>query len=299
MLFGIFPIISHAQYYNYNTISSIATTNATNISDKSVILNGLVNGSHIYSTYNVSTWFEYGQGTNFGYSTARINSNSGGYASFAATVSNLSSNTIYYFRAIAQTPQGITYGSTNSFRTNFATMENGIIIGTLTAITEPASSMGRNSAQLNSLVYTGGDSSTVSYFEWGNTNSLGSKTVVVSVGALSSLRHRDTLSGLSSGTTYYFRAVTETSSLRTYGSMLSFVTRSASPTVKQNTETSGTVDTTTKDNAGAQSSLAASVLGADSSFLPGNILGWLLLIILVLILLALSKHVYHTFPQKK
>jgi uncharacterized repeat protein (TIGR01451 family) len=80
------------------------------------------------------------------------------------------------------------------------------------------------SAQLNSLIGSSANSSTNAWFEWGTTINLGNTTTIAPVGALPSVIHTDTLTGLNAGTTYYFRAVAQNSSLKTTGSILNFRT---------------------------------------------------------------------------
>ncbi|TSC77951.1 MAG: hypothetical protein G01um101424_85 [Parcubacteria group bacterium Gr01-1014_24] len=135
VLFTYSPVLSYAQYSQVNTYGNIytyvdnysqlyiTTTNAINITSSSAILNGLVNGNNLYNTYNLSTWFEYGKNTNLGYSTPQKSSNSG-YANYSSNIAGLDANTIYYFRAVAQSPQQVVYGSINAFRTNFQNIVN-------------------------------------------------------------------------------------------------------------------------------------------------------------------------------
>ncbi len=311
MLFTLSPIISYAQYYNsynyYNPLN-ITTTNATNITSVGVTLNGQVNGSNLYSTYNVETWFEYGTNTNFGYSTVHINSNSG-YANYSSNVANLSSNTIYYFRAIAQGGQGVVYGNTNSFRTNFGNIINNTIIENNvplnpSVITNEATSIGSKSVKLNALVNNSADYSARTWFEWGATPTLANSTPMVYLGTLNSAKHINTITGLAPSTTYYFRAVVQYSSSKVNGNTLSFTTNKAVVTQENATEnTTNTTPTNTenvKNTTTLEPSLAASAVGAgSSSFLPGNITGWLLLILLVLILILLSKRINGEFTGSK
>lgn len=180
----------------------------------------------------------------------------------------------------------------------------------LTATTVGATQISNTGVQLNSLITSSGNDSKNSWFEWGRTISLGNKTTITPLGSSPSTIHADTLSGLSPGTTYYFRAVTENSLWRNIGSTLSFVTngtqQNTTARVTTNTDTTtntGTNNTTILEGVGsevqpAQSLLGANVIGAGS-FLPGNILGWLLLIILILILILLSRRTYGEFVEKK
>jgi uncharacterized repeat protein (TIGR01451 family) len=100
---------------------------------------------------------------------------------------------------------------------------------TLTAVTTDATQVLDNSAQLNSLIGTSANSPTNAWFEWGTTIDLGNKTTSTAVGSLPSVIHTDTLTGLTRGTTYYFRAVAENSTLRSVGSILNFTTGGEQP----------------------------------------------------------------------
>jgi hypothetical protein len=314
LLFLGFANIGLAQYYqvnnggyvstyanNYSNVS-ITTAGTTNITSVGVTITGLINGAVLYNTYNITTWFQYGPTTNLEYSSASNNSNSG-YADFQANLANLSPNTIYYYRAVGQTPLGIVYGSTNSFRTNFGSVRadtNETItnantdVTTLTAITQPASLVGSTSAKLNSLILSPNSDAETTWFEYGTTALLGSTTNPVSTGGLQSVKHIGTLSRLVPNTTYYFRAVVLDASTRINGSILSFKTGSASATNTTAT-TSGISSTDTVTPATpAETNSYSNSLGANvfssGSFLPISLLGWLLIIILILILIILIRH---------
>ena len=307
MVFTFYPVLGYAQYYynnynyNYNPLT-VTTSNATSVTGKGAIFNGLVNGNNLYATYNLSTWFEYGTSTNFGYSTAQINSNSG-YANFSAKVEGLSSNTVYYFRAIAQNPQGVIYGGINSFRTSLANVINTSAgnnsLSNFSVITNPATAIASRSAKLNSLITNPINDPSTTWFEWGIIPNLGNATPRISTGYLSSAKHINTITGLTPGTTYYFRAVVENSSLRVNGTTLSFTTSRGSTTQNaagNNTNSSNVTNTSVLQPEG--SALAANVLGSGS-FFPASILGWLLLIILILVLILISKHLYAKFSYKE
>lgn len=306
--FAFFPVPTYAQYYNYNygnnyyyTPVSITTANASNITSTSATISGLVNGSNLYSTYNIETWFQYGTSTNFEYSTVHINSNSG-YANFNSNVANLTPNTIYYFRAVAQNPQGVIYGSTNSFRTNFAIVtdadNSNIFSSAPTIATNPATSVSGRSAKLNSLL-TNIPNNSATWFEWGTSPNLGDTTPVISLGSLSSAKHINTITGLVPGTTYYFRAIMQNGASRTHGVTLSFTTNnvasSGSITEKNTSDTTITNTSTIEPSA---FSLVANVIGAGS-FLPKNLFGWVILVILLLILMIMIKHAYRKLSERR
>ena len=304
MFFTASPLVTNAQYYVYNNSPIYVTTkNATNVTSSSATLNGLVNGSDIYNTYNAITWFEYGTSTYFGSSTARNNSNVG-YTDYSANIYNLSPNTVYYFRAVAQNGQGVTYGNINSFVTgptnvvNTTTYTNNQNYANSSVTTNEATSIGTRSVRLNAFVVNSPDYSATTWFEWGSTPTLGNKTPTMSLGTLNSARHINTISGLAPSTTYYFRAVIQNSSSRINGATLSFTTKAVA--VQNNTESTTETTTTTENVTNTTtleplvSSIAANTLGAPS-FLPGNIIGWLLVILLILILILLSKRLHGEF----
>ncbi len=126
------------------------------------------------------------------------------------------------------------YGNYNDYDTRSVTVvvrNQNQTANSLTATTTGATQISNTSAQLNSLIANSGNDSVNSWFEWGRTVNLGNKTATTAVGALPSVIHADTLSGLSPGTTYYFRAIAENSLWRNIGSVLSFTTSGQQNTV--------------------------------------------------------------------
>jgi hypothetical protein len=105
--------------YNYNQQNNnqlyVNTNSATNLTASSATLNGYLNLNGNGSSF-ATTWFNYGTNTNFGYTTPQ-NSYNYGLSNYNATISGLTPNTTYYFRAVAQNSQGTVYGNTLSFTT--------------------------------------------------------------------------------------------------------------------------------------------------------------------------------------
>jgi hypothetical protein len=95
---------------------SVFTKDASQITDNSAFLNGSINPNN----YPATTWFEYGTSptlleTN---STNQIPAGSAGYISpFSQTVTNLSPNTTYYFRAVGSNYAGVVKSTIFSFTT--------------------------------------------------------------------------------------------------------------------------------------------------------------------------------------
>jgi len=92
----------------YNT--NIVTTVATNISQTSAQINGLITNS---SYNNTNVHFEYGTTINLGMRTSSTSTS--GNANFSAYITNLSPNTIYYFQAVADSNNS--RGAIEVFRT--------------------------------------------------------------------------------------------------------------------------------------------------------------------------------------
>lgn len=90
-----------------------------------------------------------------------------------------------------------------------------------TVITSSASAISQTSATLNGFVTPNG-ASTNAWFEWGSTPTYGMSTAAVNYG-LTATNYNNTITGLSAGTTYYFRAVAQNSQGIVYGGQMSFV----------------------------------------------------------------------------
>jgi len=219
------------------------TNPATNISKNSATLNGQVNPNGANTNY----WFEYGTSWSLGNSSNHQGVGSGNsYINVSYALYSLSSNTTYYFRAVAQNEFGISYGEILNFRTN----ENVIppttpppSCGSTSALTNPATNIIQNSAVLNGQVGSGyGNCSVTYWFEYGQTNGLGQTTSHLSAGSGSMITVNSQISGLSSNTTYYFRVAAQNSNGTNKGAILSFTTSNggdngSAPTVVTNSAT--------------------------------------------------------------
>ena len=81
------------------------------------------------------TYFEYGKTTSFGSRTSTISRSSGASGSMTQSISGLSSNTTYYYRAVGENCEGTSRGATKSFKTSTRTIIDNtptIIRGTTT-----------------------------------------------------------------------------------------------------------------------------------------------------------------------
>jgi hypothetical protein len=94
----------------YNT--SVVTTVATNITETSARMNGLITSTD-YSTANV--YFEYGTTVGLGNKTILHPTNSN--TNFSDDVTNLTPNTIYFFQAVSNNSSGVYRGAIEVFKT--------------------------------------------------------------------------------------------------------------------------------------------------------------------------------------
>ena len=91
----------------------VTTRSATNVSTMDATLNGRVDGNG----RSTRAWFEYGTTMNLGYSTSETSYGSG-TTTYKKTISGLTPNTLYYFRAVAENSEDTDYGDILTFRTN-------------------------------------------------------------------------------------------------------------------------------------------------------------------------------------
>lgn len=218
---------------------TVSTQTATNIGSDYAVLNGYVDPN---GTTDTTRWFEWGSNSSsMNNQTPRYNQGSTA-GSFSASLSGLSQNTTYSFRAVAQNAQGTIYGNIVSFTLGNSCYNNGWYgncgTGTLTVNTRNADTSG-TFASLNGYADPNGSGEAVHWFEWGTNSSLGQTTPFVSQGSLAS-SFSTSITGLYPNTTYYYRAAARSSAGTVYGSVLSFTTIMQSPDYN-----SGTVPTAT------------------------------------------------------
>jgi len=137
-------------------------------------------------------------------------------------VTGLSANTTYYFRACAEDNDGsIESGSIREFTTDEDEDDNNNDVDAST-VTNVASAIGTNSAQLNAIVL--GEDNAVCYFQYGRTTSLGLTSPRVAVDLDSRNSCSSFRTGLVANTTYYYRSVLVQDGESNFGSIRSFRT---------------------------------------------------------------------------
>ncbi len=220
---------------------AVSTQPATAISQTGATLNGIFNANESATT----VYFKYGISSNSLNQTTSLQTVGLGSGTFSDSISNLSSNTTYYFRAFATNSVGTTQAtSVLSFTT-----QQGQIISAPTVSTASAQSVGLNDATLRAN-YNANGASTSIYFKYGTASgNLNQTTQIQSVG-LGSGTFSYIIAGLNTGTTYYYRAFATNSIGTTQAtSILSFNTAQDPNTTSAPTVTTQSANAITQNSA--------------------------------------------------
>jgi uncharacterized repeat protein (TIGR01451 family) len=211
-----------------DTLPTVVTLSASNTSLTGATLNGTVDPND----HSTTAWFEYGTSSTLTTSTETTHVSMGSSNSVENLIKNitgLTANTTYYFRAVAENTHGVKKGDIKSFTTS----EN--VNGIITTI--QATSQLSTSAKLNGLFVNQTGESVQGYFEYGKTSNLGSSTALVSLGSGTTLSFSKTVTGLTSDTIYYFRAVAKRDGVIFKGNILVFKTKAVVAPVVPTTPT--------------------------------------------------------------
>ncbi|OHA80058.1 MAG: hypothetical protein A2747_00320 [Candidatus Yonathbacteria bacterium RIFCSPHIGHO2_01_FULL_44_41] len=173
-----------------------------------------------------SVWFEWGTSyttvdTGSGSRTA-TQSFSTAPQNFSQLITGLNPSTTYYYRAVFENTYGKSQGGTLSFVTPQCATQNNQTYTQPYVTTNSASSVSQNSATLNGYVTSSGTNINA-WFEWGTSYSLGNTTSVLNYGT-GATSFNNSVYNLNPNTTYYYRAVAQSTYGTVYGSTLSFTT---------------------------------------------------------------------------
>jgi hypothetical protein len=234
------------------TPPSVTTSDATNVATTTATLNG--NLSSLGTADNVTVSFEWGLTASYGNETSAQPGTPVG--SFTANLTSLTAKTTYHFRAKA-VGDGTVWGDDVTFTTS-------TVLPSVT--TNDATSVATTSATLNGDLSSLGTAAIVTVsFEY-VTKSGGSYTpvAVVVVGVKDSTgAFSADLSGLTPGTTYYYRAKVVGDGAFIYGAEKSFTTSVTPPTVTPPTATTSSTTSLTTTSARLNADLVS--LGTKSS----------------------------------
>lgn len=191
-------------------VPDVTTDQVTLVTTTTVTMNGTLNG--IGGSAVTARGFQYGPTTGYGSTT---NLGAGTAGAFSSNLGSLTCGTVYHYRAYA----------TNT--TGTATGEDAVITtlgcpGAPLVTTENATSVAKTSADLNGTITDDGGSALLTRgFQYGLSNSYGETT---SASTSSTGDFSDSLSSLTCGTTYHFRAFATNSQGPGYGADESFTT---------------------------------------------------------------------------
>jgi hypothetical protein len=185
--------------------SGVATPNAT--------LNATVNPNGVETKY----FFEYGTTTSYGSYTSTKSAGAGtSKVQVNATLTGLTAGTTYYFRIVASSAIGESFGGAIAFTT-----QPGPGVST-----NAASGLFEEQATLNGSVNPEG-LDTHYHFEYGTTSSYGSSTAESDAGSgTASVPESTTIAKLQPGITYYYRIAATSSAGTSYGAGQTFSTPS-------------------------------------------------------------------------
>jgi len=215
--FRIKAIIGGITYYGsdmtFTTIATVDTIAATNITDNSAQLNGMLNaGGNAFSC-----GFQWGLTNAYGETTVDA-SETGSYSN---TISPLSPNTTYHFRAFAIIGLNTIYGADMIFTT--------LALPSITVDTYSATNIQTGTAQLNGQLTDDGGAACNCGFQWGPTIAYGNTTPTTS--QVTGDNFNQVISSLTPGITYHFRAFATNSTGTSYGADAFFTTLILLPTV--------------------------------------------------------------------
>ncbi|MEI8062209.1 MAG: hypothetical protein WCG97_02830 [bacterium] len=198
---------------------SVTTASSVGTTDTTAIVTGTVKSNGAPTTY----WFEYGKTSDMGSKTASQTIGSG-YVLIQtpAYISNLTKDTTYYFRLVAENRLGRVEGNQFTFKTTVGTP---VPVGSAPiAKTLSATVISQTTANINGEV-TPNKTDTQYWFEYGNTSELGNTSSIASVGSGNSKVSVSTsLVSLEPATTYYFRLNAQNRFGTINGSIFSFKT---------------------------------------------------------------------------
>ena len=205
------------------TAPEVTTNTVTAVSDSGATLNGTVKANNDQTTVS----FEYGLNDEYGTTLPADQSPVSGNALTAVStaITNLTQNTTYHYRVIAQNSFGVVYGADKTFYTGAAAP---------IAITDSVSDIGLTTATLYGSIIANNAPATV-IFEYGLDIGYG-RIVDAEPNEVSGSENTEVhsvLSGLLPGTTYHYRIVAENMAGMVSGADKTFTTSTLADTDRE------------------------------------------------------------------
>ena len=201
------PTVTTTMASSITTSSAISGGNVTSQGSSAVTARGVCYGLNSYPTVDEDICVSSGSGT----------------GAFTSTLTGLQPNTLYYYRAYATNSYGTAYGQYYTFITTSTGALPTVTTTVASNITSSSAVSGGNvTSQGNSAVTSRG----VCYSTTNSTPTISNSTVTSGSGTGS---FTTTLSGLSPGTTYYYRAYATNSAGTGYGQVYTLTTSGGTP----------------------------------------------------------------------
>jgi len=218
------PIVNNNNDTKEASAPTVVTSTSVFPSDNAAMVTGTVNPKGAFTTY----WYEYGTTSNLQSKTNNQTIGSG-FVSIQAPIyiPNLTKNTTYYYKLVAENQYGKVSGSQYTFKT---TDGGSVPVGSIpTSRTLSANNISSNGARMNGEV-TPNRVVTQYWFEYGRTTALGSISAFSSAGdGTSKVPASVSLSDLEPNTTYYFRLNAQNQFGTINGTILNFRTEGSVP----------------------------------------------------------------------
>lgn len=197
----------------------VVTDSNVSVSDNTAVVKGTVNPRGAFANY----WYEYGNSSTLGSKTLNQNIGSGYTAIPAAGfITNLTKNTTYYYRLVAENQYGQVNGSVNTFKT---TQGVSAPVGSIPTVKTLASTnVTRTTADINAEI-TPNKAITQYWFEYGKTTQFGNISPISTTNNGSTqITVVTSLADLSPLTKYYYRINAQNQFGTVNGSITSFTT---------------------------------------------------------------------------
>lgn len=259
------------------------------------------------------TYFEYGTSTSFGSRTSSVSRSSGASGSMTQSISGLSPNTTYYYRAVGENCEGTTRGITKSFKTSAKSIiindNNPVIVkGTTTVRNVVTTTNIGGGARYIRLTIDNGRDTIVRGDEllydvtWENVSNTDLKDLVLEVTFPETLQITSTDKGqIDHNANAVYVNINELNKLEkddmTIRARIAGTLKDNDPITARAIMAFENPENKAQENAIAYDSdsylantnvLGASIFGLD--FLPGTLAGWLFIILLLVLLILIIRY---------